>query len=95
MIPVLVIEVAANLDDEDRHGVWFLRSGRSSLTERRKRTGEKAPAGRDDTRAGRAGSKRGVFTEGAKGTPNVVRKGERTRDAGRLTSVILKTLLFS
>lgn len=55
MIPVLIIEMAANRDDEHRHRVWFLRSGRSSLT------GEKAPAGRDGARSGRVGS-RGAFS---------------------------------
>lgn len=34
------MEMAANLNDEQRHSrVWFLRSGRSSLAERGRRTG--------------------------------------------------------
>lgn len=39
-LPVLIMEVAANLNNEQRHSrVWFLRSGRSSLAERGRRTG--------------------------------------------------------
>lgn len=43
---------------------------------------------------GEGREQRGVFSEWVKGTPNVVRNGTRTWDAGRNVSVILKKFLF-
>lgn len=86
LIPVLIIEMAANVDDEHRHRVWFLRSGRSSFAERGEARRREGSGRQRRHTVGEGRQHRGVFTAWLKGTPSVVRNGERTWDAGRNVS---------
>lgn len=62
MIPVLIIEMAANVDDEHLHRVWFLRSGRSSFAERGEAHRREGSGRQRQHTVGEGRQHRGVFT---------------------------------